>query len=63
MIAIINTKKVVNGRSEYRLQINEKVICKFLHKKEKGLAACLKEAAKAAEKEELKFFLDLWNPK
>ncbi len=52
MIAIVNVSEHDSpfGIHDYELRINAKVIARFKHKREEGLAACLKEAAKAAEK-------------
>jgi len=52
MIAIVNVSKSLSpvGWHEYELRINQKVIAKFKHKREDGLAECLRKAAKAADK-------------
>ena len=54
MIAIINTAKnpLPTGIHEYRVQINYDLICMFKHRREDGLAACLRRAADAVEKQE-----------
>lgn len=53
MIAIINTGEFdEDGRSRYRLQINEKLITEFYHHRIDGLAACLALAANAADRAE-----------
>jgi len=39
----------------YSLRINQRELCQFTHKREYGLASCLKAAAKAVE-DELKPF-------
>lgn len=53
MIAIINTGEYdEDGRSRYRLQINEKLITEFYHHRIDGLAACLALAASAADRAE-----------
>ena len=46
MIAIINTGEITKtGCHVYRLQINEAVLGTFIHRRSRGLAACLKKAA------------------
>lgn len=53
MIAIINTGEFdEDGRSRYRLQINDKLIAEFYHHRIDGLAACLALAANAADRAE-----------
>ena len=57
MIAIINQGPYTDdpgGEREYTLQINDKIMTRFKHKRKHGLAACLRAAAKAWELEELK---------
>jgi hypothetical protein len=51
MIAIINTgnNPLLTGVHEYKVQINYKVICKFKHLREEGLAVCLRKAADAVD--------------
>lgn len=51
MIAIVNISKGSPfGIQEYEVRINMALICTFKHKREDGLAACLKKAAAAVEK-------------
>ena len=52
MIAIVNIDKSQSdyGEQEYEVRINEKIITRYKHKRENGLAKCLMEAAKAVEK-------------
>lgn len=51
MIAIINTGEFdEDGRSRYRLQINDKLIAEFAHLRVDGLGACLRLAADAADR-------------
>lgn len=52
MIAIVNVSKNSSefGVHEYELRINARVIAKFEHVREEGLAVCLQKAAKAAER-------------
>lgn len=51
MITITNTEKNKDqyGPHEYRVQINDKVICLFTHSRELGLSRCLLDAAAAVE--------------
>lgn len=51
MIVIINTGNNPSpiGTHEYRLQINNKLICTFTHERHEGLAECLRKAAKAVD--------------
>ena len=51
MIAIINISKppTPKGDNLYRIQINHRSLITFKHKREEGLAECLRKAAKAAE--------------
>jgi len=52
MIKIINISPLApnQGVNRYRLQINDNVICEFEHDRHwDGLAACLRDAAKAVE--------------
>lgn len=51
MIAIVNISDVFKekGLQKYSLRINDKEICRFLHKREEGLAMCLLTASKAVE--------------
>jgi hypothetical protein len=50
MIAIINTaERDAEGRTLYRLQINDRLINEFWHKRLDGLGACLRLAAIAAD--------------
>jgi len=50
MIAIINQKKDKDDKALYWVQINNKFVCEFYHKREDGLGMCLLEASKAVEK-------------
>ena len=50
-----------NGVSEYELCINERRLATFKHDRRKGLAECLREAAKAMDRTEcqkLRDFID-----
>jgi hypothetical protein len=51
MIAIINLGTNPNpyGIHEYVVRINQREICKFKHRRETGLAVCLKKASEAVE--------------
>jgi hypothetical protein len=51
MIAIINlgTNPKPHGTHEYVIRINHHEICKFKHRRENGLAVCLKKASEAVE--------------
>jgi len=51
MIAIVNISDVFSekGLQKYSLRINNKEICRFLHKREEGLAKCLLTASKTVE--------------
>ena len=49
MIAIINQGEKKNGKTLYNVQINHDVICQFYHRREDGLAACLRKAAEAVD--------------
>lgn len=44
------------GERDYEICINNQLITKFKHKREKGLAECLWEAAKAVERQKLEAF-------
>ena len=47
---ISNTDSPLFGVDDYQLRINNKVICKFKHKREvNGLAQCLRDAADAVD--------------
>lgn len=51
MIAIINTGEFdEDGRSRYRVQINDKLITEYYHWRIDGLAACLALAAHAVDR-------------
>ena len=52
MIAIVNVSEHDSpyGIHQYELRINSRVIAKFEHTREQGLAVCLQKAAEAAEK-------------
>lgn len=53
MIAIINTGEFdEDGRSRYRVQINDKLITEYYHHRIDGLAACLALAASAVDRAE-----------
>lgn len=50
MIAIINTgERDDDGEHLYRLQINNKLISEFWHRRSDGLGECLRRAATAAD--------------
>lgn len=50
MIAIINEGPFDQDLHAYRIQINDKLICRFTHDREKGLAQCLRDAARAVDR-------------
>lgn len=52
MIAIINHGGDMGGVCAYTVGINRQVIAKFEHDRRKGLARCLRDAAKAVERAE-----------
>ncbi|MFZ2403700.1 MAG: hypothetical protein WAW41_01085 [Methylobacter sp.] len=51
MISIVNVSKRLRpvGVHDYELRINGRLIAKFQHAREEGLAECLKKAAKAVD--------------
>jgi hypothetical protein len=51
MIAIVNVDKNLrpSGTHDYELRINRKVVARFTHEREHGLATCLQLAAVAAQ--------------
>lgn len=51
MIAIVNVDKNPRktGLHTYEVRINHDVICRFTHKREDGLATCLRLASEAVE--------------
>jgi len=50
MIAIINQgNKNSAGETRYKLQINSEIIVEFWHRREDGLATCLRKAADAVD--------------
>ena len=51
MIAIVNIDKNPRktGLHTYEVRINHDVICRFTHKRENGLATCLRLASEAVE--------------
>ena len=65
MIAIINvsTHQELTGYHDYEVRINRKVITTFEHKKESGMAECLRTAAAAIDKHdselEYKIIMDI----
>ena len=50
MIGIINRTGKKTGWNTYELRINFDVIGRFTHRREDGLAECLRKAAECAEK-------------
>jgi len=54
MIAIINVSEHPShtGEQTYELRINERVLARFMHVREQGLALCLFRAACAAQEYE-----------
>jgi len=57
MVVIVNKSPEVvrnnpKGECTYTLQINDKVLAEFTHKRGDGLAVCLRKAAVAAEEAE-----------
>ena len=53
MIAIVNIDKNPRktGLHDYEVRINHDVICRFAHKRENGLATCLRLASEAVEEQ------------
>ena len=51
MIAIVNVDKKPRktGLHTYEVRINQDIICRFTHKREDGLATCLRLASEAVE--------------
>lgn len=61
MIAIINTGEVdEDGRSRYRIQINDNLITEYYHHRIDGLAACLALAASAVDRADLEKIDRIW---
>ena len=64
MIAIVNIgphdDPDPTGWRNYEVRINHEVIATFRHKREHGLAACLRIAARAVDKEEFDELLKYW---
>ena len=54
MIAIVNIdkRKRKTGLHIYEVRINHDVICRFTHKREDGLATCLRLASEAVEEQQ-----------
>ena len=52
MIAIVNVSTQLDptGYHDYEVKINKQVVTAFEHKRESGLATCLRLAAKAVDK-------------
>lgn len=51
IIERIDLKPFRTGVVRYRLKIGTKVITEFRHRRERGLAACLRDAADAIDRE------------
>ena len=63
MIAIVNTgphDDDPTGWRNYEVRINHEVIATFRHKREHGLARCLRMAAAAVDKEKRDELLRCW---
>lgn len=64
MIAIVNVgphdDPDPNGWRNYEVRINHEVIATFRHKREHGLARCLRMAAAAVDKEKRDELLRCW---
>ena len=61
MIAIVNVGGDPLGVSQYELRINQDVVARFQHNRLDGLARCLREAARVAERakwEEMRQIID-----
>jgi hypothetical protein len=50
MIAIINEGPFDQDLHAYRIQINNELVCRFTHDRKKGLAQCLRDAARAVDR-------------
>ena len=50
MIAIINKGGPADGVCTYTVRINRDVVAEFQHDRRKGLARCLRDAARAVDK-------------
>ena len=62
MIAIVNKGPHTDdkgGERNYTVQINNKVITTFKHKRKDGLAVCLEKAAEAVKKQDIQNMLDI----
>ena len=53
MIAIINKGGPPDGVCHYTVQINYLVVAEFDHDRRKGLARCLRDAARAVDRAEI----------
>ena len=64
MIAIVNVGPHDDldptGWRIYEVRINHEVVATFRHKREHGLAACLRIAARAVDKDEFDELLKYW---
>jgi len=52
-IIIINVDNKTFGECKYRININQREICYFKHKREDGLSECLRKASEAVKKKNL----------
>lgn len=54
MIVIVNVAPGSSpfGEHEYEVRINEQLITRFLHKREEGLAVCLRRASEAVARDQ-----------
>ena len=61
MVAIVNVSNGpdLTGVQEYEVRINSKVICKFTHVRENGLAECLRKAADAVDNNTREIYLKM----
>ena len=61
MVAIVNVSDGpdLTGVQEYEVRINSKVICKFTHIRENGLAECLRKAADAVDNNTKEIYLKI----
>ena len=52
-IIITNIDNKPSGECKYRICINQREICYFKHKREEGLAECLRKASEAVKRKNL----------
>ena len=63
MIAIVNVSSQLDstGYHDYEVRLNRKVVTTFEHKREEGLAQCLRTAAAAVDKHNSKKEMEIIN--